>query len=149
MERSPDDVQWSVWQTTEHQLKNTIWTLQTIIADKHKQSEEATDLNNVLAAIIVQLTYVKSPSALISLLKLLQFVFTHGCALSQKIAFAEQGGFEVLIKTMVTTDTTCQDLILSFMAKQFQSGHSEEKDLVAAYTDGSKKVKTSFNQFVK
>lgn len=80
------------------------------------------------------------------MLKLLQFVFAS--ALPMKNEFADKGGFEALVRTMVSSEPACQDFILSFMATQFQTGLDDGKDLIAAYTDGSK-VKPSFNQFVK
>jgi hypothetical protein len=64
-------------------------------------------LVEVQSAIIAQLNYVKSPAALIILLRLLQLVFSQEAAMQEKVNFADRGGFEVLLRAMVRTDATC------------------------------------------
>lgn len=54
----------------------------------------------------------------------------------------------MLLTAINRTDSTCQELILSFLAKQVKSAVDEGKDLMAKYSDDPSKVKKTFNQFV-
>lgn len=70
--------------------------------------------------------------------------------MQEKVNFADLGGFEVLLRAMVRTDATCQEMILSFMAKQFRFELDEGKDLIASFHEGTKNGSNStFDKFVK
>jgi hypothetical protein len=106
-----------VWQSTNNQFEQVLWAVQVIIEDTVKQDKQAPELQELMTAVIAQLAFIRSPAALMPALRFLKFLFTLELGNQNKLDFAEKGGFEVILKTMVKTDKTCQELILSFMAK--------------------------------